>query len=233
MRSPQILWKLISGLSVVAVLLSVPETQAQNNEQQASFQLKQAPSYVSNMHRQGHDLQQRLHEVVHHVLTEQNSTVRLLSLRFDGRSLTLDFSTEVLLVQGTTGFEDLMRSINNRINDVLEVAGLSNQRSFDYVILSAGQRLGPLPKVPERRYKIEQLPTTKSITGKKISINPGHGWYTTSNGNWALQRPWLSGIVEDFINVDLAIELDTKLTGLGAQTLATRNLNKLAGNHES
>jgi N-acetylmuramoyl-L-alanine amidase len=67
-----------------------------------------------------------------------------------------------------------------------------------------------------------------------IVINPGHGWYSDTKSNeWKLQRPYFNGIVEDFINIELAIELNVLLVDSGFNTLSTRELDQNAPVHSS
>lgn len=70
---------------------------------------------------------------------------------------------------------------------------------------------------------------TRSIQGKKIVLNPGHGRYEASG--WPTQRNYYFGVVEDFVNLDMISALDAALATTGADRRPTRQLNRNAGNH--
>jgi N-acetylmuramoyl-L-alanine amidase len=69
----------------------------------------------------------------------------------------------------------------------------------------------------------------------KVVINPGHGYYfDTIQKSWIFQRPDIGGVVEDNLNIDLAIKLQQQLnTNQQIQTFSTRELNKSSGLHQS
>jgi N-acetylmuramoyl-L-alanine amidase len=71
------------------------------------------------------------------------------------------------------------------------------------------------------------------IQGKRVVLSPGHGRYDNGRGGWSLQRGYHWGIVEDYINLDLVIELNSRLSGSGADIRPARQLDKNAGNHGS
>jgi N-acetylmuramoyl-L-alanine amidase len=64
-----------------------------------------------------------------------------------------------------------------------------------------------------------------ALLNKHIVLSPGHGYYKNPAGEWVLQRPWLYGIVEDFINLDMVRRLDRYLREAGAVTYPTRDLD--------
>jgi len=72
-----------------------------------------------------------------------------------------------------------------------------------------------------------------SLSGKRIVISPGHGWYWHPTLGWQLQRPYKFGIVEDFVNAEMVMYLNSELSLTGADLRPTRNLNKNAGNGET
>jgi D-alanyl-D-alanine carboxypeptidase len=74
----------------------------------------------------------------------------------------------------------------------------------------------------------------KCLGGRGITISPGHGWYWNEAENeWLLQRDYFWGIVEDFVNADIAMYLNTALVATGADVRPTRDLDKTAGIGES
>jgi N-acetylmuramoyl-L-alanine amidase len=76
--------------------------------------------------------------------------------------------------------------------------------------------------------------TTLGLSGKRVVISPGHGWYyLESDGTYHLQRPYLNGIVEDFVNAEMVMYLNNELAATGADIRPARNMNKNAGNGET
>lgn len=158
------------------------------------------------------------------VLSADYPNLQLTDIAFDGKSLTLNLSG--VARSEDTFFSALLSRINLKVNDVFASHHLHEQRNLDYFILINGQPLFPL--APEQA--VRQGITT--IENKKIVLSPGHGWYDTGSG-WSLQRSYYWGIVEDFINADLVIELKALFSGIGADIRPTRELNPNAGNHSS
>jgi N-acetylmuramoyl-L-alanine amidase len=69
----------------------------------------------------------------------------------------------------------------------------------------------------------------------KVVLNPGHGYYfDTLQNNRVFQRPNIGGVIEDNLNIDLAIKLQQELNiNQQIQGFSTRELNKSAGLHSS
>ena len=76
------------------------------------------------------------------------------------------------------------------------------------------------------------VPPTQGLAGRRIAISPGHGYYLNGT-TWGLQRPFLQGIVEDFVNHDIVTHLNSLLVAGGADVRPTRNVDRGAGNGES
>lgn len=70
------------------------------------------------------------------------------------------------------------------------------------------------------------------LSGRTITISPGHGWYYTGSG-WNLQRGYYWGVVEDFLTADMVRLLNDYLVAEGATVYSTRELNTNAGNGQS
>ncbi|MEM7034120.1 MAG: S-layer homology domain-containing protein [Chloroflexota bacterium] len=78
------------------------------------------------------------------------------------------------------------------------------------------------------------LPLTQNRADKDtIIISPGHGWTDQPDGEWTLQRHYFYGIVEDYINMDFAEDLNARLVATGFDAQSVRNLNREAGDHPS
>ncbi len=76
------------------------------------------------------------------------------------------------------------------------------------------------------------MPPAQGVAGRRVAISPGHGYYF-NGANWVLQRPFLQGIVEDFVNHDITAYLNNLLVADGADVRPTRNLDRAAGAGES
>jgi N-acetylmuramoyl-L-alanine amidase len=75
-----------------------------------------------------------------------------------------------------------------------------------------------------------------SITGAKVMLNPGHGFYRKDSGSLQFQRPAPNPngtppvfVLEDTSNLELAIAAAGVLTPTGVLVSAVRNLDKNAG----
>jgi N-acetylmuramoyl-L-alanine amidase len=69
-----------------------------------------------------------------------------------------------------------------------------------------------------------------SVTGRRIALSAGHGWYyKNATTGWTLQRSWFYGIVEDFVNADLAMLVQSRLVASGALVTPLRQMSKTAG----
>lgn len=71
------------------------------------------------------------------------------------------------------------------------------------------------------------------LSGKKIVVNPGHGWYNKSGDNWDFQRSEYWGIREDLVNAEIAMYLVEDLKAMGADVYPTREMDKNAGNYNN
>ncbi len=66
-------------------------------------------------------------------------------------------------------------------------------------------------------------PSSGSLSGRRIFVSPGHGWYLHSTLGWTTQRGNVNGVVEDFSNALLAIDyVIPYLTNAGAQVVCAR-----------
>lgn len=77
---------------------------------------------------------------------------------------------------------------------------------------------------------MQQPNATGVLAGRKIAISPGHGWTWYESCNcYQLQRGYWWGIVEDFVNAEIIMELYNILVNAGATVYPVRNLNKNGG----
>jgi N-acetylmuramoyl-L-alanine amidase len=166
--------------------------------------------------------------------------IRLLAASLEGSRLKLNFSREVLeLGLGSGAFEAFAHEIDEAASAVLE----TELRTFDLYILIDGVPLERLfeskenvsvPSVARAAVLLPAPPvrSAQALSGRRVAISPGHGYYFTGS-IWGLQRPFLQGIVEDFVNHDFVTILNNLLVADGADVRSTRNLDRNAGNGES
>jgi N-acetylmuramoyl-L-alanine amidase len=166
--------------------------------------------------------------------------IRLLAASLEGSRLKLNFSREVLeLGLGSGAFEAFAHEIDEAASAVLE----TELRTFDLYFLIDGVQLERLfeskenvsvPPVARDAVLLPAPPvrSAQALSGRRVAISPGHGYYFTGS-IWGLQRPFLQGIVEDFVNHDFVTILNNLLVADGADVRSTRNLDRNAGNGES
>ena len=167
------------------------------------------------------------------------SRIRLLDAALEGNRLTLNFSGEVHeLGLGSRRFEEFAHEVDEAASDVLR----EHLRAMEFEFRIDGVPLptlfekserGGAPTIARDARPPEVLePRTQGVTGRRIAISPGHGYYLNGT-TWGLQRPFLQGIVEDFVNHDIVTQLNALLVAGGADVRPTRNLDRVAGNGES
>jgi N-acetylmuramoyl-L-alanine amidase len=161
--------------------------------------------------------------------------ITLRSFSFDGRKLTIDVGGAGALGEGEWG--ELLHAIDMKVTDSLyAVTGLQGL-SLEYYFMLDGKPYEQVFPAGDSRQETnpsaESPRTTEGIQGQKIALNPGHGYYKKLNNTWHLQRSYYYGIVEDFINLDLVIDLDRFARASGGSTYPVRQLNKNAGSHST
>ena len=167
------------------------------------------------------------------------SRIRLLDAALEGNRLTLNFSGEVHeLGLGSRRFEEFAHEADEAASDVLR----EHLRAMEFEFRIDGVPLPTLLEKSERgaapaiardaRPPAVLEPRAQGVTGRRIAISPGHGYYLNGT-TWGLQRPFLQGIVEDFVNHDFITHLNALLVAGGADVRPTRNLDRNAGNGES
>ncbi len=164
------------------------------------------------------------------------SVIALRSLKFDGRVITLDLTNSTDL--GESQWGELLHTIDLKVTDILYQSSGLQGLNLEYYILLDGEPLEemlPQSEIPEGSESL--LPNASQsidgIQGQKIVLSPGHGYFTKFSGGWYLQRGYYFGIVEDFINPDLVVDLNRFVIASGGNPRPTRQINKSAGNHSS
>ena len=97
----------------------------------------------------------------------------------------------------------------------------------EYRLLVEGLPLDQfLPRVVARGAS-QRLAT--GVAGRVV-ISAGHGWYRhEDSGEWRLQRDYYWGIVEDFVNYDIARHLESELRAAGLDVRPARHPDRGAG----
>lgn len=178
-------------------------------------------------------------DAVQRALAAASHGTHLLAADLADQRLTINLSRELLdLVPGSFAFEAATAAINRAAGDVLGV----DLSTFEIYLLIDGVPLqnylpaDSAPRTPSIVRQVAptfQVPGAHALAGRRIAISPGHGYYLINGTSYVLQRPYLSGIVEDFINHDIITHLNTLLVAEGADVRPTRNLDRTAGLGES
>ncbi|MBI5528511.1 MAG: N-acetylmuramoyl-L-alanine amidase [Deltaproteobacteria bacterium] len=64
---------------------------------------------------------------------------------------------------------------------------------------------------------------TGTLSGKRIAISPGHGWYFNTSLGWTTQRGDTNGLIEDFLTADICLHwLVPYLEKAGAHVIVAR-----------
>ena len=173
-------------------------------------------------------LAEQLKEAVNEVLLANESELSVNSVMYNSFTMTIDFSapTEVDLIIDSMEFEDQLKDINLAVTNVLENDGYPSPHNFDYELFINGQTISS-----GLNSDVNTDPSS-GRTGTLVALSPGHGWAVSGNG-WRLDRGYHNGIVEDFINSELVLQLNQNLLNAGVQTYPTRELSRSVGNHSS
>ncbi len=163
-----------------------------------------------------------------------NMTIELLDFKFDGRVLSINLGNAPKLRESQWG--ELLHAIDLKVTQTIYNATNIQGLGLEYYLMANGKPLNEM--LPQSGASVdveafESAPTITGMQGKKIVINPGHGYFTKSTGGWFLQRGYYYNIVEDFINLDLAVDLNRFVLASGGNARPTRQVNKSAGNHSS
>jgi N-acetylmuramoyl-L-alanine amidase len=128
-------------------------------------------------------------------------------------TVKLDFNDELNKYKDSDKIGQVQAVIDGFFSKDLSKYGLP--KNLKYEIQVNGQPLFQKEAVAKRQGN-----------NKKVTLSPGHGYYRKDNKDLVLQRSYFNGIVEDFINTDLAIELNSNLQNKGYQTVPVRELDK-------
>lgn len=224
-----ILFVLLSGTAtssladLQATSSSFSLSQNQGNAQAVYLPLLMAP-YPSTA-----SLEQQMNQVITNVLAQSGPDYTLLDLHFDWYTLSINLGATISNPEETYEFQELVSTINFAINTLLDDEGYGQNKSFEYEFFINNEPLF----TPTADQEPRSFLGTEGVGNKRIVLSPGHGWHLNANGTWGLDRGYHWGIVEDFVNADLVIELAGLMGSTGADIRPARQTNKNVGNHTS
>jgi N-acetylmuramoyl-L-alanine amidase len=136
--------------------------------------------------------------------------------------LTIDVSQRALTYDPSGDVERLTDHI------IASTAALtSGARQVDYRFLIDGL---PLDRLASRVVEPPRSRSQQVGSPGRVVVSAGHGWYRHDwSGQWHLQRDYYWGIVEDFVNYDIAQYLESELTTAGFDVRPARNPDRAAG----
>ncbi|MBM3844451.1 MAG: hypothetical protein FJ397_14525, partial [Verrucomicrobia bacterium] len=168
---------------------------------------------------------------VREVLAAPDAPWALRGATLEGSRLTLDLAPGPSAPEpGTLAFERHSRALHRAAAGPLA----EGFPGFEIHTLLAGEPLDRLLAAREPRPTLPPGPPRAALlSGRRLAVSPGHGYYQNAAGAWVLQRGYWQGIVEDFVNHDFITLLRDELAATGAEVLPTRQLDRAAGNGES
>ncbi len=241
---------------VIVSLLTAPvflcKSYAQGGSSVASMATSSADPYLQMQTptQTDADLSQRVRDAIQDVLTregrksERSDTFTiaprqptLIEAKVTGEKITIDLSSEIFDHGfGGHALEDAL----SRIYFAAGEAMLGKNQHIEFTTLIEGKPLAQF-FAQDDAYAKGKLLSGESIkpftpkagasplVGRRIAISPGHGYYQNTSGVYVLQREVISGIVEDFVNAEITINLKQFLDAGGALVRSARNLDKSAG----
>ncbi len=161
---------------------------------------------------------------------------RLLADRRSGNALQVTLSQDFLpLTADLARVEQVVQLLATRMGDATQLHVFidtpNGPRALDDFVKQPSPTTfvnppAPLPSleaVPEQA----AFPFSGGLSGKRIVVSPGHGWYwVESLGDWYTQRPLINGIIEDFTNWRMAAHVITAFEHAGAEVYSCRERDR-------
>lgn len=150
---------------------------------------------------------------------------RLLAARTLGATLTLVFDPALLRPAPGASFEDAIEQIDKTALGDPSLRGvgirvrLPDGTEKDLATLQGRGKLAPpAPPTPPAFTGVQG-----ALTGRRIAISPGHGFYWHSTLGWTTQRGLIDGLIEDIHTAEICNQyLIPMLENLGAEVVFTR-----------
>lgn len=156
-------------------------------------------------------------------------TAQAISVTMMGGAVYVDFSRATADGLTDEGIE--------RLTDAARIAFEGVEGITDWYFTCDGRLLAsylpPPPMIPRAEGSRARGPLTLTagpLTGKKIAISPGHGWYWYESGPyWTYERGVYWGIGEDTLNPEMMQYVYNILVNNGATVYPCRELDKTYG----
>jgi N-acetylmuramoyl-L-alanine amidase len=158
--------------------------------------------------------------------------VALVDLSVKHNKITINLSESVTdRGVGSLDFEHALEHIHFQINETIGNDLAVALNGITYETLIDGAPLSTFfPDTLANAAAAKKSQRKIGLSGRRVTISPGHGYYRNDAGAYVLQRSFLQGIVEDFVNAEMVMYLNTNLLSSGVLVRPTRNLDKSAGN---
>jgi N-acetylmuramoyl-L-alanine amidase len=156
------------------------------------------------------------------------SGTKVLALQTEGDTAIVDFSQDII---GAGLDEARLSAIFEQVTATLRQFGLTGSLRLQAGGKLLSDYLSPLRPLPTNPSPKAAAPKAAgALSGKKIALSPGHGWFWNGSG-WYTQRPVYCSPLnqEDFHNLEEMQYLNTYLTQDGATTKPHRCLDKSYG----
>lgn len=162
---------------------------------------------------------------------------QLLAWQQQGSQLRLVFDPTLLTAVANGGIEDAIEQIDKTALDDATVTSVAIAiRRPDGSEPLLGELLGhPATALPKPRPTAQQTGSSLvqpfgALTGKRIAVSPGHGYYWHSTLGWTTQRGVIDGLIEDIHTAEIANQyLIPFLQNLGADIVDCREHGEVAG----
>lgn len=157
---------------------------------------------------------------------------RLLAVRRHGKLVELLFDDTLLQAAAGCQLEHALEQLQKTAGNapgVTDVRVLLRDAAGSEQDL--GERLGRKPgsaTPPPRSSAAPALTSTGALSGRRIAISPGHGFYWHSTLGWTTQRGAIDGLIEDLHTAEICNHyLIPMLRDLGADVVLTREPGEL------
>lgn len=167
------------------------------------------------------------------VRTQVPAGTRLLATRRQGGELWLTFDDGLLLAAPGCSVEHAIEQLSKTAlaDPSLQTVHLLVQQQDGSVddlgdLLGHAKARGPLPPPPPPFTTLTGV--QGALSGKRIAISPGHGYYRHSTLGWTTQRGVIDGLTEDIHTAEICNQyLIPMLEDLGAEVVMAREHGEL------
>ncbi|MCR9244026.1 MAG: N-acetylmuramoyl-L-alanine amidase [bacterium] len=154
---------------------------------------------------------------------------RLQACRVTGDHAQLVFDDTLL---AATAIEDALEQLQKTALTDPSIAHTSvairlrNGREEDITTVLGHDRLPTVPRAESGNSSF--VATQGALSGRRIAISPGHGYYWHSSLGWTTQRPLIDGLLEDIHVAEICNRyLIPMLQNMGAEVVLTRETGEV------